>query len=414
MSSAANTTKVFISYSHADAGYLRELQGALSSADRAWVSDYWDDTKLSPGSKWRNEIARAVESAKVAVLLISPDFFASEFIQRHELPPLLAAADAGETQLICIILRPCDFEKTQLARFQAMNNPARTVSQLSPSERGAVWMHVAQQIRRALIAPPPAPAANKMTRERLKAAIENRDTWHKIDLIGQDLSGLNLAGLDLRSVKLAKTNLRRTNLTDVLLGSWAGDQTDLTDADLSYAVLTRVNLYSVKLVNTVLRGADLTGASLYMARLEQTDLTGANLSQCKLLDATIKSAVFEGVTARDTVFRGDFARSNLRGTSFAGADLQGAQLFGCTLTDMTLDEADLRSANLSRATLKGASLRGAQLQGADLRGVDLRDVNLDNADLSGAKLSGAKYDSVTVWPRSFDPFAHGLIQAPSR
>lgn len=414
MASSSGPARAFISYSHQDKGYLHELQGALNAADRSSIVDYWEDTKLTPGSKWRNEIAHAIETARVAVLLLSPDFFLSEFIRRHELPPLLAAAAAGETQLISIILRPCDFEKTQLARFQAMNNPARTVSQLSPSERQAVWVHVSQQMRQALIAPPPAPPANKMTRERLKTALANRDPFRTIDLSGQDLSGVNFAGLDLRSVRLTKTNLRRANLTDARLGSVFGDSTDLSDADLSYAVLVRADFNTVKLNRTLLRSADLTGANFSEARLDHTDLSGANLSSSKLLSATIKGATFEGVIARGAEFRGVIARDNLRGTSFAGADLQGVQLFACTLTDMVLDEADLCSANLSRAMLKGTSLRGALLQGADLRGADLRDVNLDNADLSGARLSGAKYDSVTVWPRGFDPFARGLILAPSR
>src|SRR5271170_5638040 len=100
-------TKVFVSYSHADEVWLKRLQIHLKPLHRQGLVDLWDDTRIAPGQKWKFEIESAINSAAVAILLVSADFLASDFIDKDELPPLLAAAEDKGTMILPLIIGPC-------------------------------------------------------------------------------------------------------------------------------------------------------------------------------------------------------------------------------------------------------------------------------------------------------------------
>ena len=138
-------SKVFISYSHADSGYLSGLKRHLRSLEG--TIEFWDDSKIAAGMKWREEIEKALATARVAVLLISADFFNSKFIMNNELPVLLKSAEANGLVILSVILKPCLFElHPQISRFQALNSPSYTLSQMSEAEKEMVWVKLLLRI----------------------------------------------------------------------------------------------------------------------------------------------------------------------------------------------------------------------------------------------------------------------------
>src|SRR2546423_354718 len=96
---------IFVSYSHADHDWLSRLQTHLAPHVRDEKLDLWDDTKIAPGVDWAAEIDQALGKARVAVLLVSPDFLASEFIAQVELPAILGRA-GNDLTIIWIPIRP--------------------------------------------------------------------------------------------------------------------------------------------------------------------------------------------------------------------------------------------------------------------------------------------------------------------
>ena len=145
--SPSTRTKVFISYSHADKDWLDRLKRHLKPLVREGNLDYWDDTHIRPGDDWKQEIQNALDTAQVAVLLISADFFASDFIDETELPPLLDAAKAKGVRILPVILSASRFARNpDLARFQAVNPPSRPLNDMLPAEQEKVLDRLAHTI----------------------------------------------------------------------------------------------------------------------------------------------------------------------------------------------------------------------------------------------------------------------------
>lgn len=139
--------KVFISYSRVDAPWLERLKVHLKPLEREGLIEAWDDTRLKAGMRWRSEIDAALKVANVAVLLISPDFLASDFISENELPPLLKAAEERGVVILPLILRPSRFERTkELAQFQAFNSPSQPLAGMPEHEQDEVLLKVGERI----------------------------------------------------------------------------------------------------------------------------------------------------------------------------------------------------------------------------------------------------------------------------
>jgi CheY-like chemotaxis protein len=151
MPDTPDRTKIFISYSHQDADWLKRLRIHLKPLEREYDIALWDDTRIVPGSKWKEEIEKAIRTARVAILLVSADFLASDFITKDELPPLLSAAQNEGAIILPVILSPCRFLKTiSLSQFQAVNNPLKPIINLSPGKQEAMFARVAEQIENSL------------------------------------------------------------------------------------------------------------------------------------------------------------------------------------------------------------------------------------------------------------------------
>ena len=141
---------IFVSYSHRDKDYLDRLMIHLKPLERKGLIDPWVDTRLLAGDRWKKEIEKALKNARAAILLISADFLASDFILDNELPPLLHAAEEKGTLIIPVIVSPCRFiREKSLVEFQAINPPDEPLSLVDDNEREVIYDAIAQRVEKS-------------------------------------------------------------------------------------------------------------------------------------------------------------------------------------------------------------------------------------------------------------------------
>lgn len=141
--------EVFISYSHADIDFLNDFKRHLKPFRNK--INFWDDSQILAGNKWKDEILKALDSCKIAILFISADFFNSDFISNEELPKLLHAATTRGTEILSVILKPCLFsEYPEINQYQAINSPSKTIIQMTDAEREEVWIKLALRIKKVM------------------------------------------------------------------------------------------------------------------------------------------------------------------------------------------------------------------------------------------------------------------------
>jgi len=140
---APQRDQVFISYSRDDEEWLRRLQVFLTPAFRAGRLKFWDDTNIRMGDSWRAEIQAAIDRARVAVLLVSPNFLISEFIATDEFPKILQAARRDGLKIVWILLSTAPYEMTSVGRviqeIQCAHPVNRPLDMMADPERNQIF-----------------------------------------------------------------------------------------------------------------------------------------------------------------------------------------------------------------------------------------------------------------------------------
>jgi hypothetical protein len=143
--------QVFISYSHDDDRWCRQLVEHLQPLSKAGRLDVWVDKQVAPGSKWQSDIEAAIDRAGVAVLLVSRTFLASPFITTVELPRVLARAQAGDIRVLWVHVKPSTYLAVpELRELQAAIDPGTPLALMSAAKAEQALVEICARVQEAV------------------------------------------------------------------------------------------------------------------------------------------------------------------------------------------------------------------------------------------------------------------------
>jgi len=119
---------VFCSYASADRLLRDRLGQYLQSLQRQGIISDGYDRQIDAGTNWRDSINTHLMTASVILLLISPDFLASDYCYSVEVQQALERHNQGEARVIPIILRPVLWQGTPFGKLQCLPRSARPVT----------------------------------------------------------------------------------------------------------------------------------------------------------------------------------------------------------------------------------------------------------------------------------------------
>jgi len=145
--------KIFISYSKEDKAEMHEfLKHTVTLQEQGLIAKPWTDEWIALGKKWDDEIKRRIEECDIMVCLISVNFLNTNYIRKVE----LKKAMEQDKILVPIIIKPCDWENCDFAKYQVAlkgkcislnENQKYIIQENSDVEKAKFWLEIIKEIR---------------------------------------------------------------------------------------------------------------------------------------------------------------------------------------------------------------------------------------------------------------------------
>lgn len=140
--------KVFFSYSHRDESFREALEAQLSMLKRRGIITAWHDRNIDAGEEFEKRIDENIRDSDVILLLVSPDFIASEYCCDIEMEIALERHENKEATVIPVIIRPCDWHEAPFSKLMAVPADGKPVTLWS--DRDSAFLDITNSIKKVV------------------------------------------------------------------------------------------------------------------------------------------------------------------------------------------------------------------------------------------------------------------------
>src|SRR5216683_3154430 len=97
--------EVLYCYARKDSALCEELNKHLAGLLHSGLITVWYDADISPGAVWEQEIKAHLNTARIILLLVSPDSLSSDYFYSKEMAHAIERHRTKEARVIPVFLR---------------------------------------------------------------------------------------------------------------------------------------------------------------------------------------------------------------------------------------------------------------------------------------------------------------------
>lgn len=140
--------KVFYSYAHQDKKLRDELAKHLSGLQRQGIITGWHDGEIGAGSEWDVQLKKHLNLSDIILLLVSPDFIASDYCYCREMKQALERHQRGEAYVIPILLRSTAIQGLPFALLQFLPRDGKPIAR--QRDKDDAFAKIAEALRNVI------------------------------------------------------------------------------------------------------------------------------------------------------------------------------------------------------------------------------------------------------------------------
>jgi hypothetical protein len=144
----SRAVSVFVSYSHADERWRKELGKHLSVLERQGLIATWHDRMIGAGTEWEGAIDSHLNEARVILLLISADFIDSKYCYDIEMTRALERHQERSALVVPVMIRAVSLKGTPFAALQALPKDAKPVA--TWADHDSAFVDITDGLRNAI------------------------------------------------------------------------------------------------------------------------------------------------------------------------------------------------------------------------------------------------------------------------
>ena len=141
--------KLFISYSSKNADFIKRFVTHLEILKSNGIIDPWYDRMIESGSKWDDSIRTEMKNSDVIIFLLSPDFLATEYIMKTEIPLAIQQLQNETAKFFFVELQPCGWKRTDIANYQQTDDPTqaeKNIISIGKPDNDGGWNRVIDEL----------------------------------------------------------------------------------------------------------------------------------------------------------------------------------------------------------------------------------------------------------------------------